>query len=289
MKIAKIIPMNKSEDRYSINNYRLISILPFFSKLFERLMYNRLLDYVNANNILYPNQFGFREKHSTYMALLKLIDDILKEIDNNNFSIGVFIDLSKAFDTINHDILIKKLNSYGIRSIALEWLKNYLTNRLQYVSINYMDSSFLPITCSVPQGSILSPLLFILYFNDIVSTSNLAKFIIFADDTNLFFKHKDLETLINIIHTEIVKIVSWFKINKPSLNIKKTNFIIFSPKRKLIPPNNLQLLIDNVSIEQVDKTKFLGVVINSKLNWNIKHYAQKSTKIQALFLRYVII
>ena len=188
MKIAKIIPMYKSEDRYSINNYIPISILPFFSKNFERLMYNRLLDYVNANNIPYPNQFGFREKHSTYMALLKLIDNISEEIDNKNFFIGVFIDLSKAFDTINHDILIKKWNSYGIRGIALEWLKNYLTNRLQYVSINCTYSSFLPITCGVPQGSILGPLPFILYINDIVSTSNLAKFILFAADTNLFFK-----------------------------------------------------------------------------------------------------
>ena len=224
MKIAKIIPMYISEDRYAINNYRPISILPFFSEMFQHLMYNRLLDYVNANNILYPNQFGFREKHSTYMALLKLKDDISEEIDNTNFFIGIFIDLSKSFDIINHDILIKKLNSYGIRDIALEWFKNYLTIRLQYVSINCTDSSFLPITCDVPQGSILGPLLFILYVNDIISTSNLAKFILFADDTNLFFKHKDLETLINIINTEITKIVSWFKINELFLNIKKTNF-----------------------------------------------------------------
>ena len=136
----------------------------------------------------------------------------------------------------------------------------------------------MPIICDVPQSSILGPLLFIQYVNDIVSTSNLAKFILFADDTNLFSKHKDLETLINIINTEIVKIVSWFKINKLSLNIKKTNFIIFSPKRKLIPPNNLQLRIDNVPIEQVDKTKFLGVVINSKLHWN-DHITTLCTKI----------
>ena len=134
MKIVKIIPMYKSEDRYSINNYRPISILPFFSKLFERLMYNWLLDYVNANNILYPNQFGFREKHSTYMALLKLIDDISEEIDNKIF-------FQKAFDTINHDILINKLDSYEIRGITLEWFKNYLTHRLQYVSITCRDSS----------------------------------------------------------------------------------------------------------------------------------------------------
>ena len=117
------------------------------------------------------------------------------------------------------------------------------------------------------------------YVNDIVSTTNVAKFIFFADDTNLLFKHKDLKTLINIINTEIVKIVSWFKINKLSLNIKKNTFITFSPKRKLIPPNNLQLLIDNVPIEQIDKTKFIGVVINSKLNWN-DHIATLCTKIR---------
>ena len=109
MKIVKIIPMYKSEDRYSIDNYRPISILPFFSNIFERLMYNRLLDDVKINNVLSPNQFDFREKHSTYTALLKLIDEISEEIDNKNVSVDVFIDLLKAFDTINHDILIKKI------------------------------------------------------------------------------------------------------------------------------------------------------------------------------------
>ena len=163
-------------------------------------MYNRLLDYVNANNILYPNHFGFREKHSTYMALLKLIDDILEEIDNKNFSIGVFIDLSKALDTINHYILIKKLNSYGIRGVALEWLKNYLTNRLLYVSINYTNSSFFQLPVVSLKAPCWAPSVY-----PICQHINLVKFILFADDTNLFFKHKDLETLINIINTEIVK------------------------------------------------------------------------------------
>ena len=249
-------------------------------------MYNRLLDYVNTNNILSPNQFGFREKHSTYIALLKLIDDISEEINNKTFLL-TFSSTCHAFDAINHDILIKTFNGYGIRSVALEWFKNYLTNRLQCVSINCTDASFLPTTCGVPQCSIFGPFLFILYINDIISTYNLAKFILFADDTNLIFKHNDLETLINMINTDIVKIVFWFKINKLSLNIKKANFIIFSPKRKFVPPNNLHLLIDNVPIEQVAKTKFLRIVINSKLNWNdhMTTLCTKVSKIQALFLK----
>ena len=177
-------------------------------------MHNLLLDYVNTNNNLSPNQFGFREKHSTYMALLKLIDDISEEIDNKNFSVSVFIDLSKAFDTINHDIVIKKLNAYGIIDVALEWLKNYLTNILQYVSINCTDSSFFANYLWCSQSSILGSLLFILYINDIFNTSNLAKFILIVYDTNLFFKHQDLETFINTINTEIAKIVSCFKIKK---------------------------------------------------------------------------
>jgi hypothetical protein len=280
LKIGKIIPIHKCEDNKLLNNYRPISVLPIFSKVLERLMYNRLLAFLNKNNILAKNQYGFREKHSTSMALLQLVDDISKELDNKNNTIGIFIDLSKAFDTIDHSLLLKKLARYGVRGIVLDWFQNYLTNRKQFVQINDVDSSLQLTTCGVPQGSILGPLLFILYINDLVNTSKLATFIMFADDTNLFFKHNNITVLFDMINIELANISQWFKLNKLSLNIKKTNYILFQGGNREKNIGNLNIVIDNVKIERVEKTKFLGVIINSRLNWNdhIKTVCNKISK-----------
>jgi hypothetical protein len=157
LKLAKVIPIYKSEDKKSVANYRPISILPVFSKILEKLMHIRLSEFLDKNLLLDDNQFGFRSKHSTYMALLKLIDKVSAEMDGNYYSMGIFLDLSKAFDTIDHKILLDKLNCYGIRGIAHDWIKNYLSNRTQYVYVNNATSDSLPFHCGVPQGSILGP------------------------------------------------------------------------------------------------------------------------------------
>jgi hypothetical protein len=278
LKIAKIVPIFKSDDKTNISNYRPIYVLPFISKILEKIMYIRLLDYLKSSDILVPNQFGFREKHSTYMAILKLVDDISEELNNKNYSIGIFIDLSKAFDTIDHKLLINKMQYYGIRGIVLDWFKSYLSNRVQYVNINNSNSSCLSITCGVPQGSILGPLLFILYINDIVNVSKLARYIMFADDTNLFFSHADINMLYKVINDELVLISKWFKLNKLSLNIKKTNYILFCSSNKKIDNKGLDIFIDNTKIEQVTKSKFLGVIITDNLKWN-EHIKTISCKI----------
>ena len=161
---------------------------------------------MDTYTILTQNQFGFRKIHSTYMALLSLLDDISNEINNKNHSIGIFIDISKEFDTIDHNLILKKMEYYNIRGIFLNWFHNYLSNRKQFVYRNGVNFTLLPITCGVPQGAILGLLLVIIHINNIINSSKLAKFIIFADDTNLFVKHKDLKTLTSIINSELLKI-----------------------------------------------------------------------------------
>ena len=195
-----------------------------------------------------------------------MINDITEELDNKLFCIGIFINLSKAFDMVDHKLLIRKLNHYGIRGTALPWLIDYLHNRKQYVCINKINSKLAPITCGVPHGSILGPLLFLIFINDIVNTSKITEIIIFADDTNLFFKDSNLDNLILKINKELNNISNWFKLNKLSLNIKKTNYIMFEIKNKLTSQNNPLINIDEITIERVNNAKFLRVIINSTLS-----------------------
>ena len=230
-KLARVTPLYKSDNKLLVNNYRPVSILPLFSKILERLMYNRLLHFINKNKILYNYQFGFRKGYSTTMALTILVDKIMSALDKGDFVVGVFLDLSKAFDTVNHQILLNKLFKYGIRGLALKWFKSYLCERKQFVVYNNVKSTESLITCGVPQGSILGPLLFLLYINDMANVSKLLFIILFADDTNLFLNGKSVLNIIQKMNTELEKIVHWLTVNQLSLNINKTSYIIFSIKK----------------------------------------------------------
>ena len=264
MKIAKVIPLFKAGDKCFFTNYRPISLLPQFSKVLEKLFSVRLLKFIDKCDILSECQYGFRSNRSTSLALNELIEQLTYAIDNKKVSIGVFIDLKKAFDTINHSILLKKLEHYGIRGIALKWLTSYLCNRRQFVKYNGCESEMLNITCGVPQGSILGPILFIIYINDICNVSNILKMILFADDTNAFCSGRDIVELVEVVNNELDKLNSWFRLNKLSLNVSKTNYVVFTNKRI---PDYLPIKIDNKCVSRVYSTKFLGVIIDSKLNW----------------------
>ena len=279
LKVAKVFPIFKNGDKSDFQNNRPISVLPSFSKIFEKVVQSRLLSYLHLNNILCSNQFGFRKNHSTYMALIELYDKISLAIDKNEYSIGIFIDLSKAFDTLDHTILLKKLYHYGIRGKAWDWFNSYLCNRKQCVCLNGIMSDYKLVTHGVPQGSILGPLLFILYINDIVNCSKYLLFILFADDTNLFFSCKDITHLFNTVNSELDKLSIWFKANKLSLNIKKTNYILFGTKH-LSAAVFHNVSIDGQLLERVEYTKFLGVYIDEKLTWkkHIEHVAAKISK-----------
>ncbi len=229
LKIAKVIPIYKNGDLSLVSNYRPISILPCFSKILERLVANRMYNFVEKYNILSPTQYGFRANYSTHLALIDLIDKISSSLDKSLHTIGLFLDLSKAFNTIDHNILISKLNKYRIRGIALDWFKNYLSDRKQYVVWQETKSSFAPIRCGVPQGSILGPILFLIYINDICNSSKTLSFILFADDTNVFHSSNNLLEAIDTVNRQLCKISEWFNnvINYPL--IRKRHNVCCSP------------------------------------------------------------
>ena len=267
LKITRITPIFKSGEREFVSNYRPISVLSCFSKVLERIMYNRLYSFIVENNVLYNKQFGFQKEHSTEHAILQLTTQILQSFDEDKFTIGVFIDLSKAFDTVDHSILLKKLSYYGVRNNNLKWFTSYLSNRKQYISTDEYNTEMETISCGVPQGSILGPLLFLIFVNDFPQ-STLLDPIMFADDTNLFYSNKNIISLFEVVNKELVNIV-WFQANKLSLNANKTKYVFFhKPRKKKNIPLNLPILkINQIEIKREQALKFLGVMIDENLNW----------------------
>ena len=242
LKIAKVIPIFKSGDPNKTNNYRPISILCSINKILEKILHKRVSDYLEKFKLLYKYQYGFRKGHSTIQAITELADNIKLSMDDNRLTCGIFVDLSKAFDTVNHNILLAKLEHYGIRGNANKLFKSYLTNRKQFVQINEHQSSTQNISCGVPQGSVLGPLLFILFINDLSICCPTGAVRIFADDTSVYFSSSSLDELISMAQVIMEQLHKWFNANKLTLNASKSNFIIFrSPRMKInnIPEKNI--------------------------------------------------
>ena len=243
-------------------------------------MYNRVYNHLDSKGLLYEKQFGFQRNNSTEHAILQLTRDMTSSFEKGEYTLGVFIDLPKAFHTVDHQILIKKLQYYGIECTALEWFKSYLSNRKQYISSQDISESCLDIIRGVPQGSILGSLLFLIYVNDLFKASNRLMEVMFSDDTNFFLSHKNIDTLFAIKNVGLENVSTWFKPNKLSLNVDKTKRSLFHPlsKRQFLPQTLSNLLVGDTLIKREHVTKFLGVFIDENLSWK-QHIEILSSKI----------
>ena len=281
LKLAKVTPIHKKDDIHKFDNYRPVSVLSSVSKVFEKVIFNQLYKYFQDNSLFHTSQYGFRSNHSTELAALEFLDRVMNEMDKGQTPLSIFLDFSKAFDTIDHNILIHKLKYYGLGNNSLSLFKSYLQDRYQYVQIENVKSELLKIKTGVPQGSILGPLLFLIYVNDISSVSKLFYPILYADDSTLIstlnlFKQRNKASNIN---KELNKFNIWLCANKLSLNCKKSKAMIFHfPQKHISYPN---IYIDNTLIEYVDTFNFLGIFIDKNLKWksHCSYIAGKMSKV----------
>ena len=268
-KIARVIPLFKNGQRNLPGNYRPISILPALSKVMERILYTQLYEYLSVNNLLSEHQFGFRKYHSTASALLDCTNDWYINMDQKLFNLTAFIDLKKAFDTVNHEILLEKLLLLGITGRAFQLLESYLSDRSQKCEVNGFISKESKITWGVPQGSILGPLLFLLYINDLPSCLNSTKPRMFADDTNITSSGNCIDDVENAVNSDLKNLRKWLMANKLSLNVAKTEFQIIGTKQNLknILGQKPNIHILDCPIKQVVQCKSLGVILDENLSW----------------------
>ena len=271
-----------------MSNYRPISLLPIFSKILEKLMYTRVMDFITKFNILYTNQYGFQKGMSTEYAINSLLHHIVHSMNQGETGFCILLDFAKAFDTVNHKILLDKLHYYGIRGTALKWFQSYLHDRMQCTEIGNTQSEIDYVKCGVPQGSILGPLLFLLYINDIVHSSELLRFTLFADDTSLFYSHKSAQQATKILNDELAKISNWLAANKLSLNVGKSKLLVFNNKKNI----KIDITLNGQPLQEVDHAKYLGILIDNKLNWShqinaVKLKISKGLGLQAKIRHYV--
>ena len=275
-KKAIVLPFHKKDSQDIMANYRPISILPKLSKIIEKCLKSRLVDYFTRNNLFNTNQFGFLAEMSTQDALLCVTEKIYKNLNDSLSSIAIYVDFSKCFDTLNRNILLKKMQRYGIHGVALELFKSYLDDRYQAVKVNGVTSQFKLINAGVPQGSVLGPILYLIYVNELPYISNQFSTCLFADDTTLIFENSCKYDLFKQCDFGINLFFTWCCANRLSINISKTNAMLFS---NILTINDVaDIHMNNKKIEYVSSTRFLGLTIDDKLKFN-KHINEISKKI----------
>ena len=264
LKLAKIIPLFKSKNLKLIRNYRPISLFHLLCKLIEKMIKSRASKFITDNNILYRNQFGFRSGCSTSDASLHVTDDCVTALDNRLSTIALFLDFSKAFDTVNKDIMLDKLDRLGFRGTIRDLFDSYLSERRMYVEVNGCKYETKTLNIGLPQGSVSAPWLFNLYINDMHRSSDKLNFLHFADDTTIYLSGRDLTRLCEEVCMELCKVDDWLKANRLSLNIDKTFYMIITHNNYDETDINIRIL--DVQLSRVTSTKFLGVTIDDRLS-----------------------
>ncbi len=267
LKIAKVVPVFKGGEKSKPGNYRPISLLSIVNKIIEKTIYSRLIKYFNKNNLINDSQFGFRKGFNTTMAITEFYEQILNAHDKRHATCAVLLDLSKAFDSVDHNIVLHKLYSYGVRGNVWQLLKSYLLERKQFVSGNNKHSDLCSIDVGVPQGSVLGPLLFLIHINDLKNATDL-KVLNFADDTLLYFNFSDKNFAQQYLNSELEKIEEWLSCNKLKANSSKTKYMVFAPRLRAYSNINFQLKLTNgCVIDKVNEYKYLGLIVDDKLTW----------------------
>ena len=286
-KCSKVTALFKCGDRSNPTNYRPISILPTLSKIMEKVVHSQFYEFLNSHDLLSSKQFGFRPKYSTATALSNFVDEVLLNMEQGNLCGAVFLDLKKAFDTVDRCILLSKLSEIGVSPSSIKWFESYLNNRKQKTSCGNEISAALPVTVGVPQGSILGPLLFLVYINNLPNAVKNSEVTLYADDTVLYCFSKDPRLLEDKLNEDLLMVAYWLRENKLTLNLDKTKSMIIGSNRKLGNISTLSLSIFDTDINTVSSFKYLGVVLSTNFTWtdHIEYISIKINKNLGLLRR----